>query len=211
MKYKWIYPEHVHATDVNRLVETLGVSHAVASLLVRRGYREPAVARKFINPSIDDLYSPFEFRDMDVAVNRILKAIEGDEPILIYGDYDADGVTAVALLYRIFKELGAKKVICYIPHRLKEGYGLSDKGVEFAFTHNVKLLITVDCGISAADQIKQLQDNGIDVIVTDHHLPPDELPPAYAIIKSKAWLSLSVSIGLRCGMEIGGCNLSQVK
>jgi len=184
MKYRWIYPEHVHATDVNQLVEALGVSHAIASLLVRRGYREPAVARKFINPSIDDLHSPFEFRDMDKAVNRILKAIEGNEPILIYGDYDADGVTAVALLYRIFKELGAK-VICYIPHRLKEGYGLSDKGVEFALTHNVRLLITVDCGISAADQIKQLQDNGIDVIVTDHHLPPDELPPAYAIINPK--------------------------
>ncbi len=152
-----------------------------AKLLLARGIQDSQIARSFIDTDIFTLENPFDILGMDVAVDRILEALESNQTIVVYGDYDADGVTATALLSTGLKDLGAD-VSTYIPDRFKEGYGLNDKAIEKLASEGFSLLITVDCGIRAVDEVARAVDLGMDVIITDHHKVGENLPPAVVII-----------------------------
>ncbi|MDI6839821.1 MAG: single-stranded-DNA-specific exonuclease RecJ [bacterium] len=184
MKRNWILPKCVSPVVVNQLSKSLGTSQIVSELLVSKGYISIEEAYKFLNPKIEDLSDPFLMPQMEIAVNRVIHAIKLQERVLIYGDYDVDGITASALLYRILKDIGLTPMI-YIPYRLKEGYGLTEQGVEYCLKSYVNLIITVDCGISEVEEVELLQGKGIDVIITDHHEPRDKLPKALAILNPK--------------------------
>jgi len=166
------------------LIEKLSQPKMMAQLLYNRGIEDPESADRFFNPAYEKLYDPFCFKDMETAVARIWQAIKKNEKILIYGDYDADGVTSAAVLYKTFQALG-KNVDVYIPHRENDGYGLNKKCVQKFIEQGYDLLITVDCGISNFQEVTMLQDAGTDVIVTDHHESPAKLPPAVAILDPK--------------------------
>jgi single-stranded-DNA-specific exonuclease len=163
------------------LSQHLSISSIVAQLLVNRGIDDIDKAKAFLNSSISELYNPFLMEGMHEAVSRIIKALAKKEKVFIHGDYDVDGVTATALLFFTLKEFLADSAY-YIPDRLTEGYGLGSNGVEEAIRLKADLVITVDCGISSHEEVDALNKNGIDVIITDHHEPPDILPDAYAII-----------------------------
>ena len=157
---------------------------SIVQLLLQRKIETYEQAKKFFNPSLKDLHNPFEMKDMDKAVQRILQAIENQENILIYGDYDVDGTTAVSLFYLFLSEL-YNNVTCYVPDRYKEGYGVSFQGINYASDNNISLIITLDCGIKAIDKVDYAKEKGIDVIVCDHHTPSSELPKAVAILNPK--------------------------
>jgi len=159
----------------------LGVSPTTANILINRGIRKQEEAETFMRASLDDLVDPFTLKDMDRVVGRVIKALRSDEKIVIFGDYDADGITATALLVEFFKSLG-KHADYYIPHRLEEGYGISLSALEKIHHDGVKLIITVDCGISSVEEVEAATRMGMDVIITDHHEPPEILPRAYAIL-----------------------------
>jgi single-stranded-DNA-specific exonuclease len=163
------------------LGRALGLSPVAAGMLVRRGYGDPDGARAFLNPSLKDLPNPRSFTDMDQAVDRILTAMDNKEPIAVYGDYDADGLTATALLCILFRTLGISPVP-YIPHRLEEGYGLNEKALEQLAQQGIKLVVTVDCGVSDHSAIKKARQLGMSIIITDHHQLPPSLPKADAVI-----------------------------
>ncbi len=181
MKKEWIFPQLLSDGEVERMAEELNVPAIIAEILVLRDIRTGDEAKQFFKPKMSDLYDPFLLKNMQTAVDRIQEALIQKENILIYGDYDVDGITACSLLYLFFKEL-TDRVFYFIPERLKEGYGFSLKGIEEAKKKDVTLIITVDCGITAIDEIQRAQAIGIDVIVTDHHQPGSELPDAFAII-----------------------------
>ncbi len=162
----------------------LGITPITAQLLINRGIHTIEQGRVFLSSELARLHDPLLFKDMDRAVDRILKAVEAKEKILIYGDYDTDGITATALLARIFRRLGAD-VGCYVPNRLAEGYGLHTEVLKKAHTAGISLVITVDCGISDLAEIRWASENNMDLIVTDHHEPPEELPTAYALLNPK--------------------------
>jgi len=178
---KWIVKK---SDDAKKKVLTgeLSISPVIAQLLINRHITQPHQAERFMNPRISDLYNPFMLKGMEKAVARIHKALSGGEKILIYGDYDVDGITSVTLLTRALKTLGGN-VIEYIPNRLEEGYGLNLGAAQLAYRKKVGLIITVDCGISALKEIKYLNNLKIDTIIVDHHQPDGNvLPKAYAII-----------------------------
>lgn len=180
---RWILRQDYDTAAVARL-QALGASRTIAILLAERGIsnREECVA--FFNPSLTNLHNPFLMKDMDKVVARIAAAIAGNQRILVYGDYDTDGTTAVALLYSFLKK-DYSNIDYYVPDRYTEGYGISRKGVDYAIETGVKLVIALDCGIRANEQISYALQNGVDFIVGDHHLPGDELPPAFAILDPK--------------------------
>ncbi|MEL6720083.1 MAG: single-stranded-DNA-specific exonuclease RecJ, partial [Bacteroidota bacterium] len=167
-----------------QLQKELNIHPIFCQLLAQRGIQSFEAAEKFFRPKLADLHDPFLMKGMEKAVSRILQAIDNQEKVLIYGDYDADGVTSVALLYAFLSPL-LKSLDYYIPDRYKEGYGLSYEGVEFAYQNNFDLLITVDCGITAHKQIKLAKYYNIDCIICDHHLPDHHLPMADAILDPK--------------------------
>ncbi|MGB3081789.1 MAG: single-stranded-DNA-specific exonuclease RecJ [Candidatus Omnitrophota bacterium] len=181
MKMTWkVYESNLRLQKV--LSEALGTSPILAQLLLNRNVRTPEQAQNFLFGSLSDCHDPFLMKDMEKGVSRIKQAIAKKEKILIYGDYDVDGVTSIALLAYVFKEVGANYET-YIPNRLEEGYGLNIRGVAQAREDGVKLLITVDCGINSVEEVACANNYGIDVIITDHHeVKEKELPPAYAII-----------------------------
>lgn len=181
---KWIIAPEADPEKVNALSLALGIDRVLAGLLVQRGIETFEQARSFFRPSLDDLHDPFLMKDLDVAVERLHKAILSGEKILVYGDYDVDGTTAVALVYSFIKRYSSA-VDFYIPDRYDEGYGLSLKGIETAEKGGYTLIITLDCGIKAIQKVKLAKDKGIDVIVCDHHLPEDELPAAVAVLDPK--------------------------
>lgn len=156
----------------------------VAEILVRRGVTTPKEALSFFNPSIADLHDPFLMPDMDKAVNRLNKAMGAKERIMIYGDYDVDGTTAVALVYKYLQNYYSN-IEYYIPTRYEEGYGISRKSIDYAAENEIKLVIVLDCGIKAIDEIAYAKEKGIDFIICDHHMPDEELPPAVAILNPK--------------------------
>ncbi|MCG8531358.1 MAG: single-stranded-DNA-specific exonuclease RecJ, partial [Desulfovibrionales bacterium] len=156
----------------------------MANLLWDRGIRSPESAQFFLNPNFDQLTNPFNLKDMDLAVERIYSAVKNKEKILVFGDFDADGVTATALLHDFFSFIEAD-ISWYVPHRIKEGYSLQDSHIAMAAELSVDLIITVDCGVTSNDAISAAQDEDIDVIVTDHHEPGQILPAALAIIDPK--------------------------
>ena len=181
---KWIINGEADPEKTSRLSAELGIDRVLAQLLVQRGVCTFEDARKFFRPSLQDLHDPFLMTDMEKAVERLHSAIESREKVLVYGDYDVDGTTAVALVYSFIKRF-SPSVGFYIPDRYDEGYGVSYKGVDWASDNGYSLLITLDCGIKAIDKVKYAATKGIDVIICDHHLPEEELPPAVAVLDPK--------------------------
>ena len=189
MKYKWNLKALPDESSVLWLCSEIyktakPAQRSIVQLLLQRKIETYEQAKKFFNPSLKDLHNPFEMKDMDKAVQRILQAIENQENILIYGDYDVDGTTAVSLFYLFLSEL-YNNVTCYVPDRYKEGYGVSFQGINYASDNNISLIITLDCGIKAIDKVDYAKEKGIDVIVCDHHTPSNELPKAVAILNPK--------------------------
>ena len=174
-----------------QLEKELNISSAAARMLVVRGIQTADEARAFVRPSLDRLHDPFLMRDMDKAVERLHQAITRGEKILIYGDYDVDGTTAVALMYRFLQNLASNlspltfNLDYYIPDRYTEGYGVSTQGIDYAAAQGCGLIITLDCGIKAVEKVAYAASKGIDVIVCDHHTPGDELPAAVAVLNMK--------------------------
>ena len=181
---KWILKDPADAETVSRLSSELGVDPVLAELLVQRGVTTFAQARSFFRPSLDDLHDPFLMKDMDKAVERVGRAVATGEKILVYGDYDVDGTTAVSLVYSFIREL-TESVGFYIPDRYDEGYGVSFKGIDKAAGEGYSLIITLDCGIKANDKVAYASGKGIDMIICDHHLPENELPAAVAVLDPK--------------------------
>ena len=181
---RWILRENVDVEIVDKLAESLGVDKIIATLLVERGVTSFKEAKEFFRPSLDQLHDPFLMKDMDKAIERINTAIRKKERIMVYGDYDVDGTSAVALVYSYFRTIH-NNIDFYIPERDTEGSGLSYKGVDYARETGVKLIITLDCGIKAVEQTRYAKSFGIDIIVGDHHLEGDELPEAVAILDPK--------------------------
>jgi len=163
------------------LQESLGLERLVASVLVHRGYAEPSAAREFLSSELNALEDPFKLRDMEAALARLTQAIATREPILLYGDYDVDGASAIVVLKKAIEILGGIADF-FIPHRLKDGYGMRQEVIERAAASGVRLIVSVDTGIRANDVVRYAKERGIDVIVTDHHLPDRELPPAVAVL-----------------------------
>jgi single-stranded-DNA-specific exonuclease len=169
---------------VESLASELNISKTLASLLIQRGITTFEEAKRFFRPTIEDLHDPFLMKDMDTAVLRIQSAIKNNEKILVYGDYDVDGTTSVALVYSfLFKFY--KNVEYYLPDRYKEGYGISTQGIEFAAENGFKLIIALDCGIKSIDKVGYAKSLGVDFIICDHHRPGIELPPAVAVLDPK--------------------------
>ncbi|MCF0164560.1 MAG: single-stranded-DNA-specific exonuclease RecJ [Bacteroidales bacterium] len=181
---KWIVKEPGNPALVRQLAQEVGIDQVLANLLVQRGITSYAQAREFFRPDLSMLHDPFLMTDMDKAVERIKKAVDSKENILIYGDYDVDGTTAVALVY-IFLSRLTKNLFYYIPDRYDEGYGLSYKGIDWAKERGCTLIITLDCGIKAIEKVKYARSSGIDVIICDHHLPDAEIPDALAVLDPK--------------------------
>ena len=169
------------ASVVAALSAALQIGPAAAKVLVHRGFSDPAAARRFLHPAFEELHDPLTMRDMPAAIERIARAIRERERILIYGDYDVDGTTSVVLLTKAF-ELAGGIATYHVPHRLKDGYGMRPEVVEAAAEQGVKLIVSVDTGIRAAEVVRRANELGIDVIVTDHHLPETDLPPALAVL-----------------------------
>ena len=181
---KWEIRPVTDQTAVRELSSELGVDPVLASLLVQRGVTTFEGARAFFRPSLEKLHDPFLMKDMDKAVARVERAIDRGEKILVYGDYDVDGTTAVSLVYLFLKRL-TPTVGTYIPDRYDEGYGVSTKGINWAEENGYKLIITLDCGIKAIERVAYAASKGIDMIICDHHLPEDELPAAVAVLDPK--------------------------
>ena len=186
MNYRWNYepPTTENVACAEALAEEVRVSPAIAQMLVERGIRTAEQARKYFHPQLLELHDPYLMKDMDRAVERLNEAMGQRERIMIYGDYDVDGCTAVALVYRFITQFYSN-VECYIPDRSEEGYGVSIQGVDYAESQGVKLVIVLDCGIKAIDEIQYAKDKGIDFIICDHHVPDEVLPPAVAILNAK--------------------------
>lgn len=181
---RWVVSEFSRQDLVDKLSASLNIDPVLAQLLVQRGITSFPEARDFFRPSLDNLHDPFLIKDMDVAIRRIEQAMERNERILVYGDYDVDGTTAVTLVYSFLKDF-YDNLEYYIPDRYKEGYGISYEGIDHAKRRGVGLVIALDCGIKAVDQVKYALDRGIEFIVVDHHRPGEVLPPAAALIDPK--------------------------
>ena len=184
MEKKWILKEVADSDVARQLASELGVDPVLAELLVQRGVRTFSQARAFFRPDLGDLYDPFLMKDMDKAVERLHRAVVTGEKILVYGDYDVDGTTAVSLVYSFLLRL-TDEVDFYIPERYDEGYGVSYKGIDWAVENSFGLIITLDCGIKANEKVEYATSKGIDMIICDHHLPENELPAAMAVLDPK--------------------------
>jgi len=184
MEKKWVVKEKGDTAVLKQLAGALGVSESLANLMVQRNITSADEAHTFFNPSLDYLHDPFLMKDMNIAVDRISIAVKKNEKILVYGDYDVDGTTAVALMYSFLKDQYSN-VEYYIPDRYKEGYGVSIQGLDFAYQNNCKVVITLDCGIKAVEKVKYARTKGLDVIICDHHYPGDEIPKALAVLDPK--------------------------
>jgi len=184
MEKRWVVKEKGDTAVVKHLAGALGVSESLANLMAQRNISTADEAKSFFNPSLDYLHDPFLMKDMNIAVDRISTAVKKNERILVYGDYDVDGTTAVALMYSFLKDQYSN-VEYYIPDRYKEGYGVSFQGLDFAYQNNCKVVITLDCGIKAVEKVKYARTKGLDVIICDHHYPGDEIPKALAVLDPK--------------------------
>ena len=181
MRWKIKQPSEDHVASLKKEFNT---SKIIAKVLANRGIESLKSSHNFFNPSNDQLHDPFMMKNMDIAVDRISKNIQNQKPILIFGDYDVDGTTGASLLYLGLKDLNAI-VEYYIPHREKEGYGLSSGGIDYAHSIGADLLITCDCGINAFQPVDYANEHGVDIIITDHHIPDKKLPNAYAVLNPK--------------------------
>jgi single-stranded-DNA-specific exonuclease len=179
-RIRWLLPQ-IDPASAGSLARALGIQPPAARVLAARGYADPEHARRFLRPTLDDLHDPFLLLGMKEAVERMHRAIAGGENILLYGDYDVDGTTSVVILKKAIEMLGGQAWF-HVPHRIREGYGMQAGVVEQAAADGVKLLLSVDTGIRSASTVARARELGIDVIVTDHHLPDAELPPALAVL-----------------------------
>ncbi|MBQ2225880.1 MAG: single-stranded-DNA-specific exonuclease RecJ [Prevotella sp.] len=186
MHFKWNYepPTSEETTEAKELGNKLSISPILAQLLIKRGISTESGARRFFRPQLADLINPFLMKDMDIAVDRLNDAMGRKERILVYGDYDVDGCTAVALVYKFLQQFYSN-IDYYIPDRYEEGYGVSKKGIDYAKETDVKLIIILDCGIKAIDEIAYAKSLGIDFIICDHHVPDEVMPDAVAILNPK--------------------------
>ena len=181
---RWVFPDDEFHEISDDLKAIQKLPESLALLLQRRGIRTLPEMEAFFRPSILQLHNPFLMKDMDVAVERLLIAIEKGEKIMVFGDYDVDGTTATALAYKILRSFGAE-VLFYIPDRYKEGYGISTAGIDFASENGVSLIVALDCGIKALDKVQYAKEKSIGFIICDHHLPGDQLPDAVAVLDPK--------------------------
>jgi single-stranded-DNA-specific exonuclease len=184
MQKRWVERELENLAAITELQESLNIDRVLASLLVKRGITDFEEARIFFRPELNMLHDPYLMKDMAIAVSRINQAILSGEKILIYGDYDVDGTTSVALTFSFFKKLHSE-IDFYIPDRYREGYGISTQGIDYAFENGFSLIIALDCGIKSVDKIDYANERGIDFIICDHHLPGDQLPAAIAVLDPK--------------------------
>ncbi|MBR1468107.1 MAG: single-stranded-DNA-specific exonuclease RecJ [Bacteroidaceae bacterium] len=203
MNYRWQFkePTRNQQEQAKALSHQLGISPILGRLLVDRGITDTKQAGKFFHPQLSDLPDPFLFRDMEIAVRRINEALGRKERIMVYGDYDVDGVTAVALVYKFLHQY-SNNIEYYIPDRYEEGYGVSLQGIDHAYESGVKLIIVLDCGIKAVREISYARDKGIDFIICDHHVPDAQLPPAVAILNAKR-TDDTYPYGDLCGCGVG--------
>ena len=185
LEKRWVVKSQGEAKAVADLVAGQRISPVLANLLVQRGIDTNEKASRFFNPRLEELHDPFLMKDMDRAVERIERAIKNREKIMVYGDYDVDGTTAVALVYTFLRRLGHDNLRFYIPDRYNEGYGVSIKSIDYAASKGVSLVITLDCGIKASEKVAYAKEKGIDYIICDHHLPADHLPEAVAVLDPK--------------------------
>jgi single-stranded-DNA-specific exonuclease len=184
MEKRWVVKDRANEETIKKLSDSLNIDQVLANLLAQRGVKSFVEAKDFFRPSLDGLHDPFLIRDMDKAIDRIDQAIQNGERIMVYGDYDVDGTTAVALTYSFLSDF-YDNIDFYIPDRYKEGYGISLEGIDYAANKSVKLIIALDCGIKALNQVNYAAQKGIDFIICDHHRPGDELPAAVAVIDPK--------------------------
>lgn len=184
MDKNWIIHEPGNSQEVKHLMEVLGVEMPVANLLVQRGIKTYEQAKSFFRPELSDLHDPFLMKDMEAAVSRLKKAISSRERIMVYGDYDVDGTTSVALMYTFLKD-HTDQITYYIPDRYNEGYGISIKGIDYAAANGVTLIVALDCGIKAVEKILYAQKMGIDFIICDHHTAGASIPDAVAVLDPK--------------------------
>ena len=186
MHFKWNFetPTPEQKRTAEELAEKIGISPILTQLLVSRGITTESAAKRFFRPQLADLINPFLMKDMDVAVDRLNDAMGRKERILVYGDYDVDGCTAVALVYKFLQQFYSN-IDYYIPDRYEEGYGVSHKGIDYAKETGVKLIIILDCGIKAIEEVRYAKSLGIDFIICDHHVPDEVMPPAVAILNPK--------------------------
>ena len=182
---RWVVKPQGDSEAVAKLASVLRISPVLANLLVQRGIDTVEKADKFFKPSLADLHDPFLMKDMDKAVERVEQAVRNNEKIMVYGDYDVDGCTAVALVYKFLRQIGHKNLMFYIPDRYTEGYGISVKGIDLAARKGVGLIIALDCGIKATEKIVYAKSKGVDFIICDHHLPAEEIPRAVAVLDPK--------------------------
>lgn len=180
----WLIRSQGSNEDVKNIMEVLGVEMPIANLLVQRGIKTFDQAKAFFRPNLSDLHDPFLMKDMENAILRLDAAIKGNEKIMIYGDYDVDGTTAVAMMYTFFKNY-TDKIIYYIPDRYIEGYGISIKGIDYAAIEGVTLIIALDCGIKAIEKVEYAKSRGIDFIICDHHTSGNQIPKAIAVLDPK--------------------------
>jgi len=184
MQKRWVEREVENLTAIAELQESLKIDSILADLLVKRGINTYEESRYFFRPALEQLHDPFLMKDMDVAIARIELAIQSGEKILVYGDYDVDGTTSVALTYSFLKKHHSE-IDFYIPDRYLEGYGISTQGIDYAFENGYTLIIALDCGIKSVDKIAYANEKGVDFIICDHHLPGDILPAAIAVLDPK--------------------------
>ena len=186
METKWILNKQADAQQVAEIMKVLNVDENLATLLVQRGITNYEESKIFFRPSLSQLHDPFLMTDMDRAVERVLRAINNGEKVLVYGDYDVDGTTAVAVVYTYLKPFFKKKKIeFYIPDRYDEGYGISHKGIDYAADNGFKLVIALDCGIKAVERVEYANERGVDFIICDHHRAGDVIPNAVAVLDPK--------------------------
>ena len=182
---RWVVKPQGDRATVEHLSKELELPTVLTNLLVQRGIDTTEKAKKFFSPSLDDLHDPFLMKDMDKAVERIERAVKAGEKVMIYGDYDVDGTTAVALVYKFLSQIGHKNLLFYIPDRYVDGYGISIRSIEHALRKGVTLVIALDCGIKAVEKVAYAKERGVDFIICDHHLPAEEIPDAVAVLDPK--------------------------
>ena len=198
---RWVVKPQGNPKAVAAMAAATGISPVLANLLVQRGIDTLEKAKKFFNPQLSDLHDPFLMKDMDKAVERVERAVRNREKIMVYGDYDVDGTTAVALVYKFLRQIGHKDLLFYIPDRYTEGYGISTKGIDHAARKGATLIIALDCGIKAIEKVDYAKRKGVDFIICDHHLPAEEIPRAVAVLDPK---------GADCSYpfdELSGCGV----
>jgi single-stranded-DNA-specific exonuclease len=184
MEKNWKIKEQGNPAVIEHLSQVLGIDNVLANLLIQRGITTYDDAKAFFRPELSQLHDPFLMKDMDKAIDRIDKALQNNENILIYGDYDVDGTTAVALVYSFLKRYSSRLAF-YIPDRYQEGYGVSYKGIDYAVANNFSLIISLDCGIKSVEKVAYAKNQSVDFIICDHHYPGDTIPDAVAVLDPK--------------------------